>query len=465
MFPNATYEDWGDPAGENRFSRRSGGFTSNAELMRDFGVDVKPSEQNWTARKESVEQQLRIIDGMLIDPRCIRLINGFIGGYCYPEIGSSGSYRDRPMKNRWSHCFAAGTMIQTDHGERPIEKVCKGDKILTPFGFRRVTKSWLTQKNAEVIKVGLSNGRSLIVTPKHEVYIRNKNKVDFADALQYGDILYNIDLRRILAWNIQSLSFTKTRSIGFRELITGRTVGGEAVQQIFTEQFGKMNMGPYLMAMKSIILMGIHSIMRYPIWDALRYRHITLITGNGITLQIPIVGVESKPCIMQQRYGTDPKRVGNGTVCMESRHGRINENINDNVPSVVSRIKQFFQPDQTIVDPIANLRPEEEGATTTFKEYVKFVGKLLQLTNTLTKEPAPGVVRVDSVAEPKDVYNLTVEKDHVYFANGVLVNNCHDALQYCLIRLNNSQSSPIPPKVLARITRDRGPRPGGFMAS
>ena len=102
-FPNATYQDWADPAGENKFSRRTGGFTSNAELMRDFGVDVEPSEQNWTARKESVEQQLKIIDGLLIDPKCVRLINGFMGGYNYAEIGTSGSFRDKPTKNRWSH--------------------------------------------------------------------------------------------------------------------------------------------------------------------------------------------------------------------------------------------------------------------------------------------------------------------------------------------------------------------------
>jgi hypothetical protein len=46
---------------------------------------------------------------------------------------------------------------------------------------------------------------------------------------------------------------------------------------------------------------------------------------------------------------------------------------------------------------------------------------------------------VDSVAyvEPldrrTDVYDLEVDGAHCFFANGVLVHNCHDALQYvCL---------------------------------
>lgn len=108
MYPNAEWTDWEDPAGENKYSKREGGFTSNAILMRDeCGVDVKPSEQNWIARKESVEKQLGLIDGLLFDPGVTRLINGFISGYAYKEIGTSGVYMDMPMKNKFSHVHDA----------------------------------------------------------------------------------------------------------------------------------------------------------------------------------------------------------------------------------------------------------------------------------------------------------------------------------------------------------------------
>jgi len=104
LYPGAGYADYGDPAGANEFSKKEGGFTSNAELMKDAcGIDVEPSEQNLTARIESVDQQLARIGGILIDPSCIRLINGFLGGYCYPEIGNTGIYGDKPIKNRFSH--------------------------------------------------------------------------------------------------------------------------------------------------------------------------------------------------------------------------------------------------------------------------------------------------------------------------------------------------------------------------
>jgi hypothetical protein len=111
-FPNAEWIEWGDPAGEAKFSKVGGGLTSNAELMRDeAGIKLKSSEQNWEARRESVEGQLgRLVAGqpaMMIDLSCIRLINGFLGGYAYPEQGLTGIYGDKPIKNKYSHIHDA----------------------------------------------------------------------------------------------------------------------------------------------------------------------------------------------------------------------------------------------------------------------------------------------------------------------------------------------------------------------
>lgn len=107
LFPNAEWQDWGDPAGANKFSKKEGGFTSNALLMADEGVQVESSEQNLTARIQAVDGILARIDGCLIDPRCIRLLNGFLGGYHYKEIMNTGEYFDDPEKTRFSHIHDA----------------------------------------------------------------------------------------------------------------------------------------------------------------------------------------------------------------------------------------------------------------------------------------------------------------------------------------------------------------------
>ena len=112
LYPGAEFVDWDDPAGHNEYSKRDGGFTSNAKLLQEeCKINVQASEQNWTVRKESVEKQLRIRDGVLIDPSCIRLINGFIGGYCYPKIGNTGRFGDKPIKNKYAHVHEAGQYV------------------------------------------------------------------------------------------------------------------------------------------------------------------------------------------------------------------------------------------------------------------------------------------------------------------------------------------------------------------
>ena len=103
-FPGAKFVDYGDPAGAAKFSRVSGGLTSNAELMLEAaGIEVIPAEQSFVARQQAVEQALERYDGLLLDPSCTRLINGFIGGYHHAEVGRTGIYQEEPVKNRYSH--------------------------------------------------------------------------------------------------------------------------------------------------------------------------------------------------------------------------------------------------------------------------------------------------------------------------------------------------------------------------
>lgn len=110
-WPDVEWTEWGDPAGDSKFSKHGGGLTSNAEMMKESGIRLKESEQNPEARIGSVEFQLgRLVGGqpgILIDPSCIRLINGFMGGYCYPEIGITGHYGEKPVKNKYSHAHDA----------------------------------------------------------------------------------------------------------------------------------------------------------------------------------------------------------------------------------------------------------------------------------------------------------------------------------------------------------------------
>ncbi|MGO9611704.1 MAG: PBSX family phage terminase large subunit [Dissulfurispiraceae bacterium] len=108
MFGSAArYRDIGDPAGKNRDSNKM----SPADYLRKVNINVEDGIQTFKVRREAVAGRLtKIINGepaILIDPGCTRIIDGFEGGYAYPEIGNTGMFKDEPEKNNYSHIHDA----------------------------------------------------------------------------------------------------------------------------------------------------------------------------------------------------------------------------------------------------------------------------------------------------------------------------------------------------------------------
>jgi hypothetical protein len=71
---------------------------------------------------------------------------------------------------------------------------------------------------------------------------------------------------------------------------------------------------------------------------------------------------------------------------------------------------------------------------TTTSTHVKFAGKHFSSASTTNSELAHDHVVESYENGKRDVYNLTVEGKHEYFANGILVGNC-DALVWALHEL------------------------------
>ena len=96
----------GDPAGMNR--AQTDERTCFQELL-EAGIATEPANTNdFLPRRESVAFFLNRMSagepGFLISPSCKSLRKGFIGGYRYERLKVSGErYRDRPVKDRFSH--------------------------------------------------------------------------------------------------------------------------------------------------------------------------------------------------------------------------------------------------------------------------------------------------------------------------------------------------------------------------
>lgn len=108
-FPGADITHYCDPAGFTEQSSKSG-LTSNAQMQMDAtGIRLFPSRQELDLRISAVDQLLARRDGLLIDPGCTRLLNGFFGGYVFEENIRMGlnEFKPHPKKDKFSHIHDA----------------------------------------------------------------------------------------------------------------------------------------------------------------------------------------------------------------------------------------------------------------------------------------------------------------------------------------------------------------------
>lgn len=114
LHKKCTFRDIGDPAGSTgRDSVKKTPAQYIREKAKEYGVtiDIQKGIQTFKVRRESVANRLtKLINGepaVLIDRSCTMIIDGFDGGYAFPEIGNSGVYRTEPAKNEYSHIHDA----------------------------------------------------------------------------------------------------------------------------------------------------------------------------------------------------------------------------------------------------------------------------------------------------------------------------------------------------------------------
>lgn len=96
-----------DPAA---LQRSQNDMKAGVEMFREAGLKYKVARTNIPAiRREAVTYFLRKKNGMLISQSCPMLRKGFISEYKYEEIrnGHTGMYREKPLKNIYSHVHDA----------------------------------------------------------------------------------------------------------------------------------------------------------------------------------------------------------------------------------------------------------------------------------------------------------------------------------------------------------------------
>lgn len=389
-------------------------------------------------RISSLEQGIlmtrRAMAGVYIDPvRCAEGIE-CLSNYERKYDDENDTHSERPIHNWASNgCLVAGSMVATTRGDVAIEDVVIGDKVLTPWGERDVLNSGVTMLTDDLVAVG-----PLVMTPDHKVYT-NKGFVR-SDALRKGDTISFLQER--YRW----LS-TKGENTGFRKAIT------EAGAACYIGSDGRPKLALSLAAITSTIKTAIQRTTSYQTLSAyLRpiIQSCTPLLMSGWAVRPISSSLERRASA--QKNGTHPQRVGRGTVSTASNHGRVDNQPSSNANAVASHTRHTIPAEAN--GALQAAKPARQPLTG--RSITKLASALCAaissaLTSTRKHKLAASPVPFSTGGKSVPVYDLTIDIDQCYYANGVLVSNS-DAFRQFAQGYQGSQNDWI--KSTPRLARD-----------
>jgi hypothetical protein len=330
-----------------------------------------------------------------------------------------------PNTDHDDFCVAEGSMVLMANGDlKPIESVRVGDFVQTPNGARRVT-AFHDNGIKEVWQVE-ADGRLLLATGNHEVFTDSGwRRVDSLRQAVHNLLVIDQEAswssRRNWALSLRSLSSMAastgvTLKAQIRRIVD--TLGGRGIACIGMS--GSSIAGQSPTGCTSITLMGTPGTTTSATLSAFRSVTTESITGQrqgARSSDFTLRASETKPL-----SGTSQKKAERGTGSTPSgvwpRHGaslgsflNYASNAFGAALTWLARSLGRSSADQ----PVKPLSPSFASAS------------LVQNTHTTQR-----------------VFDLTVEGEHCYFANGILVHNC-DALSQALRYLRDAGFLNIDP--------------------
>ena len=344
-------------------------------------------------------------------------------------------------------CFAAGTLIATPWGDRPIESLKAGDHVITPMGIKRVLVAGMTGEAETITKYG-------ITATKDHPFLTRKGRFKAFCQVTENECL-GLTLRQMTEASILIPSSSTASRIGFyrKDVITSasqpRTRGGKA-RKACTSPSGRNTLGKkslpagkFTIRMATRLITNSATLSAYRAANTLR-RSISILKGFVETLTGSGL---SRP------LGTEVRLDALGTGSTRS-NPRPSKNATASVAGSSSSQKE-----STLNIALGNAK--SNTVTTTMRsrktELAWSAEQTSQLSSARTGKEA--LSRVAENVEPsgesgsrQPVFNLTIEDAHCFYANGLLVHNC-DAMSQALNDLNRHSGLHIDPTNLAYLAQ------------
>lgn len=366
-----------------------------AELNK-LGIRFRPVEKGRDSVKNGIQKVAELLKvrndtgkPTIMFNKSLEWIAKEFEAYRWMEGRGDGVLKEVPYKFMDDACFTRDTKILTTKGNKRIDKVKKGDYVITPFGKSKVLNAGITGEK-QVNNYGMFKS-----TPNHKIL--TQRGIIRVDGLRYNDLIWQKQstLKEFLTEGIQNQKKEHIEYI-FNALLT-RSL--EAKLASYTGKFGKILMEKFLRAWTFIIKTGILQIMTLAILNVLLVPNtLKNITGD--------IMKDTKSILIKfahlLKYGIPPKKEKNGTLNMAKNLGRIRKSTKNYAQFARKNTKHTFLKEASSVIKIA--KPQPLGLDT--------------------------------------VYNLSTEHG-MYYANGILVSNC-DAIRYFVMsyKVDRKEANP-----------------------
>ena len=339
-----------------------------------------------------------------------------------------------PGEKSPDRCFAAGTMISTKSGDRPIEEICVGDLVLTREGYKRVLASGRTSERSLVLQLTLSCGIILECTSNHPIFvygrgfipawtIQKQDQVAVLESKLSSSMEMNIDVTPITGASRHRGIFTHTK------MAIGRTANQHSILL-----FGNITMGLF---QKVILFITVIKVLMITVCQILKW---SLAKNMGKDIAGTISNKELSKWIMLEILplsGMVAMSVLNGTLNTAKSRGKIGNALQGLfVRNVEKKHSLIMTNEETFASALVGVSIDTMNVPS---DIMKTVGALSAGTHSMSRRAknskfVPVNVLGLCVAQDKPVYNIAVEDERHYFANGVLVHNC-DAAVWALTEL------------------------------
>lgn len=411
------------------------------EMAEEAGIIFEPLPLERSVVQEGIPRALQLLPNCFFDE--VNCSRGLWALRAYHEgvnqsmsTDEAPAYTGRPVHGPESHgCLVAGSMVATPTGEIPIEEIKEGDEVLTPNGTRRVLRAGPVKETPALRRITTNRGRVLCCTHEHKVFV--DNTLESADALRYHSAVVTRTLPRRIAWKLRQLCSTGIR-IGYRAAITQGASRGE--RSGCMSPYGNTITAPFRKVGTFITRITTALTTTSPTWIAcpcLNISHSMPTAVRGWEV-MPIVGNLLR---LKKRRNSGTRAI-RGVLGIPSTGKKLGLHATGRPRGVSFAINSTSRRTRVGVS-IAPADAEHAlsccAATRRSSISARVAACLSRFVLLVTPERIVSNVEMECL--PQTVYDLTVETDHCYFANGILVSNS-DAFRYLSMALPLLSNGP-----------------------